>query len=72
MNNTPVRDCMSCQFEFDEDGKVGQCRRFPPKLHIIPPALQGGRSQMTPMYPPVTSGMWCGEFELKIRPFTSN
>jgi hypothetical protein len=60
--------CKDCRFfQPLEKRPVGQCRREPPKLMLVPsgPSISAGPNQMSmsappDMFPPVTPDGWCG------------
>lgn len=64
--------CEDCRFWIrNEDINVedGQCRRFPPQVHMLPTEDQLGRKgfQTMIMFPAVGEQFWCGEFQPRIQ-----
>ncbi len=71
-NNQP--DCIGCIcFVVNpQDLSTGQCRRFPPVMHLVPvKTLQGQGMQATPLFPAVQRGMSCFEFRPRQVPLDS-
>lgn len=59
--NPPAESCASCRFALKDDRQLNQwlCRRFPPH----PQALAGGGGlTVVPIFPPMQSAGWCGEY----------
>ena len=68
-----VGSCSDCLFFFGNPGdlnKTGQCRRFPPKMLSI--SQPGYQVQVIPVFSAVQHDLWCGEFDLKVKPTVSN
>jgi len=58
--------CETCEYfaeSKDDHGATGQCRYYPPKVHLIParPGLDGiPRLIPVAVCPPVAASFWCG------------
>lgn len=65
-------NCPDCQFWLEDvvpqgtenrDIKFRYCRRYPPTVHVSPPAEPGGKKVANYYWPVVSQLDWCGEFK---------
>ncbi len=68
--------CGTCMFWFrdrtpagTESGPVARryCRRYPPVVHITPPAQEGDKKVANFYWPVVSEEDWCGEYKAQPR-----
>ena len=69
-NDTSVPNCSTCMFyvPFDDSAQdLGQCRRYPPAVIVMPSlhSLPGGLTvSPAATFPPIqASRTWCGEYD---------
>jgi len=69
-----METCESCRFYFptDKQGIQGECKWEPPKLLMFPksPPVMGAPPliELRSLFPPVKSGSWCGQWEVRRKP----
>ncbi len=52
-------ECETCRFWLNQEGKIGECRRFPPQMMYIPSLTMG----LERRFPVVKSSDICGEYK---------
>ena len=60
-----MNDCKKCRFFQEINNDVGECRKDPPKIYIVPTRTVAGEGMAAqPMFPQVAPGCWCGGFDV--------
>ena len=68
--------CVNCMFWYADrippgtetsDVQRRYCRRYPPEVHITPPARDGDRKVANFYWPVVAADDWCGEYKAQPR-----